>query len=280
MVPAPAATAASVDGSYGQKAAGITSGEGSTANTPTVVNGNLTAPIDTAKQIVKTGQMTLEVNDLDAAASQAQSTIAGLGGSVDQSDQSGSGDYATASIVFRVPVDKWDSAIAALRKIGNKVVSQSTSSSDVTSQVVDLAARIDNLTTTEHALQAIMARASAIPDVIAVEAQLSDTQGQIEELTAQSNLLKNQAAMSTLSVVFQLPAKTVTTQATQDWTIGGQIDQAGAALVRIGQGLATIGVWILVVVLPIGFGILVLFGMVAIARRILGRAGRRATAGA
>jgi hypothetical protein len=277
----PAATAAAVN----ELSAGV-AGSGPSVDNPSVPvpakadgQGGSTAAVD-AKQIVKTGQLSLEVADIDAATGQAQSAISVLGGSIDQSDQSGSGDSAMASIVFRVPADKWDQALAALRKIGTKVLSQQTNATDVTSQVVDLNARLDNLNTTERALQAIMARASAIPDVIAVENQLSDTQGQIEQLTAQANLLKNQAAMSTITVSFQLPAKSVTTVATQDWTIGGQVDQAGAALVRIGQGLATMGVWILVVVLPIGIGALVLFGILAVARRILGRSRRGAVAGA
>jgi hypothetical protein len=232
-------------------------------------------------QIVKTGQMTLEVTDLDGALNQAQATIAGMGGLVDQSNRSGTGEEAVASITFRFPVAKWDAALPALRKIGSKVLSEQTGSTDVTSQVIDLDARLDNLKTTEAALQAIMARATAIPDVIAVETQLSDTQGQIEQLTAQRDHLKDQAAMSTLTVTFQMPAKTVTTQATQDWTLGNQIDQAGAALVRIGQGLATMAVWIAVVALPLGLAVLLLLGLAKLTRRIFGRGrSRNAAAGA
>ena len=232
-------------------------------------------------QIVKTGQMTLEVTDLDGALNQAQATIAGMGGLVDQSNRSGTGEEAAASITFRFPVAKWDAALPALRKIGSKVLNEQTGSTDVTSQVIDLDARLDNLKTTEAALQAIMARATAIPDVIAVELQLSQTQGQIEQLTAQRDQLKAQAAMSTLTVTFQMPAKTVTTQATQDWTLGNQIDQAGAALVRIGQGLATMAVWIAVVVLPLGLAVLLVLGLAKLTRRISGRSrGRNAAAGA
>ncbi len=236
------------------------------------------APAGDTAQIVKTGQMTLEVTDLDGALSLAQATIAGMGGFVDQSNRSGTGDYASASITFRFPVDKWDAALPALRKIGAKVLSEQTNSTDVTSQVIDLDARLDNLKKTEAALQAIMARATAIPDVIAVETQLSQTQGQIEQLTAQRDHLANQAAMSTVTVTFQLPSKTVTTIATQDWTLGSQVDEAAAALVRIGQGLATIVVWMAIVVLPIGLAGLILLGLVKLSRRIFGRSGRRNSA--
>ena len=234
----------------------------------------LLAPLDAAL-IVKTGQLSLEVPDLDKAVTQAQSAIAALEGSVSSSNRSGTGDYASASVTYRVPAGRWDDALAALRKIGSQTLSEQTDTSDVSSQVVDLQARLDNLKTTESALQAIMAKAVAIPDVIAVESQLSQTQGQIEQLTAQRDHLKDQAAMSTLTVTFQLPGKTVTSQATQDWTLGSQVDEAAAALVRIGQGLATMGVWALVVVLPIGFGLLVLFAFFILARRILGRGRNR-----
>jgi hypothetical protein len=90
---------------------------------------------------------------------------------------------------------------------------------------------------------------------------------------------RNPAAMSTLTVTFQMPAKTVTTQATNDWTLGNQIDQAGAALVRIGQGLATMVVWIAIVVVPLGLAALFLLGIWKLTRRILGR-GRSSTAAA
>ncbi len=268
---APAATAAPVpmDGTGGMT-------EAQNPAVPADQQDPLAASLDAAL-IVKTGQMTLEVTDLDKAVTQAKATIVGLGGYVSSSNGSGTGDYATASVTYRLPVGRWDDALTALHKLGSKTLSEQTDTSDVSSQVIDLNARLDNLKTTESALQAIMARASAIPDVIAVEDKLSQVQGQIEQLTAQRDHLKNQAAMSTLAVTFQLPAKTVTSQATQDWTLGSQVDEAAAALVRIGQGLVTMGVWALVVVLPIGFAVLVLLAVFALVRRLL-RRGRRGSA--
>lgn len=227
-----------------------------------------------AAQIVKTGALSLEVADIDQSTTLAKAAVAGLGGTVSQSNRSGSGDYLTASITFRVPSARWDDTLTALHKLGSKILSEETNSTDVTSQVVDLDARLDNLKRTEAALQAIMDKAVLMADVLAVQNQLTQTQGQIEQLTAQRDHLTNQAAMSTLTVTFQLPSKTVTTQAAQGWTLSGQIDQAGAALVRIGQGLATIGVWLLVVVLPIGFAALFLLAFVALLRRIF-RRGKR-----
>jgi hypothetical protein len=230
----------------------------------------LTATLE-ANQIVKTGSMALEVTDLDKAVSQAQSTIVGMGGNVSQSSSSGEKDSAVATVEYRVPVARWDDALAAMRALGTRVISEQTDSTDATAQVIDLDARISNLQATESALQSIMARASAIPDVLAVEQQLSTTEGQIEELSAQQTLLKNQAAMSTLTVSFSTLAETDTTQAAQGWDLGAQIDQAVATLVHIGQGLVTIVVWAVVVGLPVAIGLALLWAIWWIVRRIARR---------
>jgi hypothetical protein len=222
-------------------------------------------------QIVKTGSMTLEVDSIDNALAQAQATIEGLGGYVASSNRYGSGDETTASITFRLPVARWDDALKAMRALGGKIISEQTSTADVTSQVVDLDARITNLRATETALLAIMEKATEIKDILAVQEQLTQTRSQIEQLTAQRDHFKDQAAMSTLSVAFILPPKTVTTVATNEWDFNNQVDQAVAALVRIGQGLATIGVWLLIVGLPVLGSLLVLWILYRIVRRVTRR---------
>jgi hypothetical protein len=271
LQPAPAATAApaAAPAELGLDQTGSLVGGGS-GKTTVLAAGQ--SPV-----IVKTGQMNLEVADIDKAIAAAQSVVSAAGGNVSSSNRSGSDQYASASITYRIPVARWDATLAALRKVGSKVLTEQTGASDVTMQVVDLNARIDNLQKTEAALQSIMARASSVPDVLAVETQLSQTQGQIEELTAQRDNVNDQAAMSTLSVTFSLPGPTVTTQATQDWTLGSQVDQAAAALVRIGQGIVTLVVWAVIVVVPVGIGLLILLVLFMIARRI-GRRGNRTEA--
>ena len=242
-VPAPAATS-------GPAQPAPDTGKGSSESTVTDSNGNaITLQAATSGSvIIKTGQLDLQVQDIDKAISAAQSAVAAAGGNVAGSNRSGSDQYASATMTFRVPAAKWDDTLAALRKIGSKVLSEQTGTNDVTMQVVDLNARLDNLQKAESALQAIMARATTVADVLAVQTQLTQTQGQIEQLTAQRDHLNDQAAMSTLTVNLSLPGPTVTTQATQDWTLGNQIDQAGAALVRVGQGIVTMGVWAIILV--------------------------------
>jgi hypothetical protein len=281
MVGAPVAGPVSgqaVDGSVANPAFNSADSAGS-GGKPVTAPGvdQLTAALETT-QIVKTGSMALEVTDLAKAVSQAKAAIVGMSGRISQSSTSGDKETAVANVTYRLPAAKWDDALAALRGLASRIISEQTDSTDVTAQVIDLDARLNNLQVTETALQSIMARATAIPDVLAVEQQLSQVEGQIEQLKAQQDNLKNQADMSTLSVSFTTPDSTVVTKAAQGWSLGTQVDEAGAALVHIGQGLATIVVWAVVVGLPIVIGLALLVVILWIGRRIFGR--RRTTAAA
>jgi hypothetical protein len=273
--PVPAALPGAVNDQSGGDQKSLQFGADTGTGTTTPFD-QLTATLETT-QIVKTGSMAIEVADLDKAVSAAQAAIIGMGGSVSDSSRSGDKDSAVATITYRVPVARWDDALSAIRGLGSRLLNEQTNATDVTAQVIDLDARLDNLTVTQTALKSIMARASAIPDVLAVEQQLSNVEGQIEQLTAQRDHLKNQAALSTLSVSFSTPGKTVTTLAASDWALGAQVDEAVAALVHIGQGLATIVVWAAIVGLPIVAALAILWLIWRIMRRITRRRGAVAT---
>ena len=218
--------------------------------------------------IIKTGSMALQVAGIDAALAAATQQVTALGGYASGSDRSGDEESAQATITYRIPAASWDEALAGLRGLATKVLAERSATEDVTTQVVDLAARIRNLQATETALQGIMNRATEIKDVLAVQAELTSVRGQIEQLTAQKSHLEAQAAFSTLSVTFALKPDPVLTE-TQQFDPATEVDQASASLVNVLQGLATAGIWFAIVWLPIllVLAIVVAIG-VAVARRL------------
>jgi hypothetical protein len=201
--------------------------------------------------IIKTGSLELQVEAVDAAVEAADAKITALGGYVSGSEQVGEGEDVSATITYRIPADQWGAALKALRELAIKVVVERTGTEDVTGQVVDLRARIANLQATERALQGIMTQATKIADVLAVQAELTQVRGQIEEATAQKQHLEQQAAYSTLSVRFGLQPEAAITVAQDKFDPGAEVDRATANLVEILQGLATAGIWFGIVWLPI-----------------------------
>lgn len=217
--------------------------------------------------IVRTASLELEVADVATVLLTARDDIVALGGYVSGSDEFDQGDRRWASVTYRVPVARFNDAIDALRGLAARVVRESTQSTEVTATVVDLDARIANLRASEQALVEIMDRAGRIEDVLSVQSRLEDVRGQIERLEAQRANLADQAALSTLAVTWSTPMAAVAV-AQEGWDLAQEVDAALAQTVQALQGVASLGVWIAVVVLPLlGLPLLVLAVLLVFLRR-------------
>lgn len=219
--------------------------------------------------IIKTGSLDLRVLDINAALAQASARITGMGGYASASQRQGDEDNATALVTYRIPADRWDDALVALRGLADKVLNESTQTADVTGQVLDLGARIANLQASEQALRVIMARATEIKDVLTVQTELTNVRGQIEQLATEKKHLEEQAALSTLAVSY-VPKPDPVVTAQQGFDPNSEIEHASGSLVGVLQALATAGIWLAIVWLPIllGLAIVAVIGL-AIGRRIL-----------
>jgi hypothetical protein len=238
------------------------------------------AVVQPEDQIIKTGTITIQVATLDSSISRATDQLHGLGGWLAGSDRTVSTAEEIASVTYRVPAARFEDALAAMRTLGVKVLSEHTDSTPVGGQIVDLTARIANLRASEKAIQAIMARANTIGDVLTVQQRLADVQGQIEELSGQLAGLTDQAAYSTLTVVFEVPIKptpspspspTPTPSATATpvpWSAGDQAGQATGALTEVGKSAATVLIWLVILIVPIVLALLLLLALLVAVSRL------------
>jgi hypothetical protein len=222
--------------------------------------------------IIRTGHIEIEVGDLAAAVSSARTRVLAVGGYVSASDESASGEGASASAVYRVPANRWDEALEGIRGLASVVRGQQVETEAVTAQVVDLGARITNLRASEAALQSIMGQATKIADVLAVQGELTTVRGEIERLVAEKALLEERAAYGTLTVVFSLPATPATEEVRRGWDPAVDADRATGTLISVGQAVASGAIWLGIVGLPVAIVVLVvgaLFWRVArfVARR-------------
>jgi hypothetical protein len=221
--------------------------------------------------IIKTGELSLQVDSIDAALAAATQSIARLGGYVSGSSRSGTGDEASATVTFRIPADRWDEALPAMREVGT-VLDEQTGTEDVTGTVVDLEARVRNLRTTEAALQAIMDDATVIKDVLTVQHELTTVRGEIERLQSEAAHLREKAASSTLTVHLGLTPAPAVVQQEARFDAATEAEAATAHLVEVIQALQKVGIWFGIVWLPIlvSLGIVGTVGLV-LARRLHGR---------
>ena len=119
-----------------------------------------------------------------------------------------------------------------------------------------------------------MTKAARISDVLDVQKQLTDTRGQIEELSAQKAGLEDRAAFGSLSVIFQLPPEpvpTATPRAAPTWDPAHDVELATSKLVRIGQKATTAGIWLAILGLPILAALAIAIGLAWVAWRLVAR---------
>ena len=118
------------------------------------------------------------------------SAVTDAGGRVDSRSERSGSSSPTVDLVLRIPADKLDGVLADAKKLGT-VESMSIGHSDVTSQRVDLDARIEALQTSVNRLLQLMGRAGNVADLLAAESSLTQRQAELDSLRAQRATLGN-----------------------------------------------------------------------------------------
>ncbi len=158
------------------------------------------------RQLIVEGWINLEVDDIDSAARQVEQLATQRGGWMESANIVGEGGYRTASIGIRVPAERFDNAMAALREMGI-VTDEGVSSSDVTDQLVDNEARIKAWQVQEERLIVLLENAASVEDVIEIEKRIAQVRADIESLSATQRSLENQVAASLIRVSLHLSAR-------------------------------------------------------------------------
>jgi hypothetical protein len=221
-----------------------------------------------AQRVIKTGEVTIEVEDVARSLADVRAMATRLGGYVGGS-QAGAFDEG-ASLTLRIPAARFDEALAALHELDGEVVAEATREEDVTTQIVDLEARIANLEASEATYRDLVAQATDIEDILAVQTRLDTVRGEIEQLRAQLEAVSGQADLSTMTVTL-LPAAFVAQSG--EWDPGATFRGALASLLAIAQGIASGLIWLGVVVVPIALVV----GVVVVILVRTGIIGRRRT---
>ncbi len=157
--------------------------------------------VKSERSVITTGRISVTVDDPIASAEEAADIAEQSGGRVDSRSETPGTDTQTpsAQLVLRVPADELDAVVADLRELGD-VNSVSMEASDVTAQRQDLDARIEALTASVDRLRELLATATSITDLIAIESELTTRQAELDSLTQQRDFLVDQVDYSTLSV--------------------------------------------------------------------------------
>jgi hypothetical protein len=169
-----------------------------------------TSPAGQSTKIAQTGSLDLQVpkgtltstiTALTTLATRAQGFVANTQTRAHPGER---GTSPQGSVTLEVPEASFGAVLHDAQVLG-KSLNLTTKATDVTGKYVDLQSRITSLQASRQQYLAILAKATSISDILAVQAQLDTLQSQIEQLQGQLAVLTNETTYSTLTVTVHEP---------------------------------------------------------------------------
>jgi hypothetical protein len=215
--------------------ADVPSSGGSVSESSTA--GDLTASGAFGSKVVKSADLGVRAGDVRVVAEAAQRVAANNGGSVLQSQISGSDDAVSAYMTLSVPSEEFEGVLEELRGLGKEVVRDTVSGQDVTEEFVDLESRERNLLAAEESLLELYGRAETVEDTLTIERELTNIRGQIEQVQGRLEYLENRTAFSQITVSVEPIAGPKPEPA--GWEPAAVAAKAWDASLAVLQGIAT-----------------------------------------
>ena len=128
---------------------------------------------------------------------------------------------------------------------GGKLLNVAMNTQDVSGDYIDSQSRLTNLKAEQQRLLTLESHAAALSDILAIDQQLTDVEGQIEQIEAHLSDLRSQTTFYNVTVSLQPAQVAVTPPSSGGWSLSA-IWQGGLNAIKvIGQALLTIAVWLL-----------------------------------
>jgi hypothetical protein len=155
----------------------------------------------TPRSVISTGNVALRSDDVAQARFDVQKVVDHYAGEVSE-EETGTDDDGTVKrsrLVVRIPTADFGAAMKDLEGAADLITS-STNTDDVTTQVIDVAVRLRVQRRSIARVETLLDRAQSIRDIIAIESQLSRRQAALGSLERRQAYLADQTTMSTISI--------------------------------------------------------------------------------
>ncbi len=159
-------------------------------------------PLPELRKIIETAQVALETKDLPATEGRVRDRLSARKGILSSANVTLDGNgRRTGNFTLRIPAGQLLDFVNELASLPDVIVRQrSISSQDVTEEVVDISARLENMQRHEKRLREILATANTVEEVLKVEKELATVRTQIESTTGKLKALSGKIEMSTLQL--------------------------------------------------------------------------------
>ena len=160
--------------------------------------------VDTAKKIIKDGDISFETNDIAATRKKILSSLKKLNGYVveDKETTDNEENRKDYNLNVRIPAKSFDLLLDFVASAADKIDSKNISITDVTTRYIDINTRLNNKKLLENRYQDLLKKATKISDLLEIENKLTEIRSDIESAQGQLNYLSRQVAYSSLAITF------------------------------------------------------------------------------
>jgi hypothetical protein len=225
------------------------------AGKPTEVEASPDLHTAPEQALIRKGNVALRADDVGRAQIAVQKVVDRYAGQVtdEESQADDDGNATFTRMVLRVPSQDFGKAIRELKDVA-ELESATTNQDDVTSEVIDVQSRLKVQKRSIARISVLFQQAQSISDIMAIEAELSQRQADLESLEQQAAYLANQTTLSTIVVsIDEIPEKKPAPKDDDDTGFVAGLSAGWGALATFAVGLATaVGAllpWLVVVAL-------------------------------
>jgi len=158
------------------------------------------------RAVISTGRVTVEAEDLVAVRDELNRMLGKYGGYVADeetvNDEKGRTEYST--LTLRVPSERFDDAMGEFDELG-KVTDTKRKTDDVTTEVIDVDARIRTQEVSLQRLRGFLSEAASVDAMIRLESEIARREAELASLRAQQRYLDDQTSLSTIVLTLHGP---------------------------------------------------------------------------
>jgi len=163
------------------------------------------------RKLIKSGDVSFETDSIAETKKRIKQAVKKYKAYISSEVEDNYYEKISNDITIRVPFENFDKLLADIGKGVERFDSKNISISDVTSEYLDVEARIKTKKELESRYHELLNKANSVSEILEIEREIANLRADIESYEGRLKYLKNQVSYSTLEVNFY-KTKDITTQ--------------------------------------------------------------------
>lgn len=152
------------------------------------------------KKIIKDGEIFIRTKDIFETKKNVDETVKKFNAYYDNEDYVNNDNEIKYSLTIRIPANNFELFIASIENGKNEITSKNITARDVTDEFIDLETRLTNKKEYLKRYKELLAKASTIKDILAIQENIRTLQEEIESSEGRLKYITDQVDYSSLSL--------------------------------------------------------------------------------